>query len=426
MKKFPRTKATGNLGVKLVSEIVFRAGSIFREIPEETDIGIDGYIEFVDNEVATGILVGVQIKSGHSFLVQRQDGKYFELNVSRADMNYWNSQPIPIALIAYDPDTLLSGWMDITGYIRDKPEVLQKDNTSLRINTLSSFTIDSFVGDFQTTFRRYRREADLFDFADMMASEDSEQKFHGFLGLISHPKSRFSKLTCFLLLKHLFDKNGRLRSAVSDAISRYLAHPEVGYFPPANICKYVESSLKDFGSREIAELLKTALLDDENLMQRGSIGQSVGVIITCIPEYEKHLCNIAIDSAESDEVRLAVIVLASEFEMQNVISFIGKNIHRVDWGEAYEAAEWAADQAFHMEQGDVDLLEVIEERGYDDESLADILVQAGPDFLAENESTVFQISTETKNQLVRFEAIQALNRLMWYRNAGKKFNGLRL
>jgi hypothetical protein len=32
-------------------------------------------------------------------------------------MNYWNSHSIPVALIAYDPTTKLSGWLDITGYI---------------------------------------------------------------------------------------------------------------------------------------------------------------------------------------------------------------------------------------------------------------------------------------------------------------------
>jgi hypothetical protein len=117
MKKFPRAKATGKLGVVFVENIVSEASSIFRPIPQDTDVGIDGYIEFVENEIVTGTLVAVQIKAGASFLKQYSDDKYFSINASRADMNYWNSHSIPVALIAYDPTTKLSGWLDITGYI---------------------------------------------------------------------------------------------------------------------------------------------------------------------------------------------------------------------------------------------------------------------------------------------------------------------
>jgi len=281
MKKFPKTKATGKLGVAFVTNVVFEAGSIFREVPEDTDVGIDGYIEFVENDIATGTLVGVQIKAGPSYLVRRRDGQYFQVEVSREDLNYWNAQPIPIALIAYDPQTSLSGWLDVTGYIRRNPEALDRDYTTLTIySTARSFNVDTFQGEFKATFQDYRLEADLFGFADLMASNDPEDKFRGFLGLLSHRTSRFSRLTCFLLLKHLFNNNDRVRAAVSDALSRYLPHPEIGFVPPQDIRDYVRAALREFGRQEVSRLLETAWLDEENLMQRGSLGQSVGVIIT--------------------------------------------------------------------------------------------------------------------------------------------------
>jgi hypothetical protein len=82
MKKFPKSKATGKLGVSYVERVIFGAGSIFREVPEDTDLGIDGYIEFVENEVSLGLLVAVQIKAGSSYLVQYSDGKYFTIGVT--------------------------------------------------------------------------------------------------------------------------------------------------------------------------------------------------------------------------------------------------------------------------------------------------------------------------------------------------------
>jgi hypothetical protein len=160
MKKFPRSKATGKLGVSYVAGVVFEAGSIFREMPEDTDLGIDGHIEFVEDEVATGLLVAVQIKAGSSYLRQYSDAKYFTVAVSDGDLRYWRVQPIPVVLIAYDPETKLSGWLDVTGYIRSHPECLEQDRTILTIHSEGSpFNIDSFNGQFESTFSKYRVES---------------------------------------------------------------------------------------------------------------------------------------------------------------------------------------------------------------------------------------------------------------------------
>lgn len=88
VKKFPKTKSTGRRGVAFVESIVSEAGSIFREIPKETDIGIDGYIEFVENEIVTGTLVAVQIKTGPSYTKKRKSGLFFEITLSKNDVNY--------------------------------------------------------------------------------------------------------------------------------------------------------------------------------------------------------------------------------------------------------------------------------------------------------------------------------------------------
>src|SRR5258706_7150720 len=221
MKKYPRTKATGKLGVTFVETIVSEAGCIFRETPQDTDVGIDGYIEFVENEVATGTLVAVQIKAGESFLKKHSDDKYFSINASKEDMNYWNSHTIPVALIAYDPTTKLSGWLDITGYIRQHLDCLEKENTTLTIHSQSStFSPNTLQNKFKNTFMSYRKEADLFKYVDLMAALDSEKRFQGFLGLMSHPKSRFSEITCYLLFEYLFDENDKIRASMTDSLSR--------------------------------------------------------------------------------------------------------------------------------------------------------------------------------------------------------------
>jgi len=113
MKKFPIVRAKARQGVAFVEKIVAEAGSIFREYTQDTDLGIDGQIEFIDDEVATGDLISVQIKAGASYLKHHIDGDYFQVKVTRKDLAYWNSLPIPVIIIAYDPKTKQSSWIDV-------------------------------------------------------------------------------------------------------------------------------------------------------------------------------------------------------------------------------------------------------------------------------------------------------------------------
>ncbi len=417
MKEFPRTKATGELGVAFVKTVVFEAKSIFRKLPEETDLGIDGLIEFVENEIATGVQVGVQIKTGASYLVQRSNSKQFEVRVSKKDLNYWNMQEISTALIVYDPETKLSGWLDVTDYIRCNPDSLKQQYTTLSIDsTAKPFSIATFQGEFKATFQLHRLEANLFDYADLTTSHEPKDKFRGLSGLLHHPKSRFSRLTCSLLLQHLFYHDNGLRSAVSDILSRYLPHPEVGFVPPQDIRNYVVSEINKFGKYEVSRLLETAWFDEENLMQRGSLGQSVGVIITHIPGYEQHLCELTKDSSQSYEVRWGAVTLAGEFGMNEVIKCIARNFHRVNWGNVQEAALWAAEESLRIESAESNLSEIIDNQGYDSDYLVDILRNASIHFLDANKAIIDHILTKTTNSTVRFEADRALNNVMkWHR-----------
>jgi len=127
------------------------------------------------------------------------------------------------------------------------------------------------------------------------------------------------------------------------------------------------------------------------------------------------LCELAIDVSQSHEVRWAAIALAAEFGMDTVIRCIARNFDRVEWGDVYEAAQWAVEESLRIEGIESDLSEIIERQGYDTDRLADVLRDASLYFLIENEATIAQISTETTNPCVRFEANRALNRVMEWR-----------
>jgi hypothetical protein len=418
MKKYPRTKATGKLGVSFVETIVSEDGSIFRETPQDTDVGIDGYIEFVENDIATGTLVGVQIKAGESFLKQYSDGMYFSINASRADINYWNSHAIPVALIAYDPTTKLSGWLDITGYIRQNPKTLQKDNAVLTIHSKSSaFSNDTFASKFKSTFYVYRAEADLFKFTNLIVALDGEKRLQGFLGLMSHPRSRFSEITCYLLIEHLFDQNYNLRVSTTDALSRYLSHPEVGFYPPKEIRDYVQSKLKEFDRDQIVQLLETAWLDEDISMDRGTLGQCAGVIIINIPNYQSHLIYIATHNEFEEEIRMSALALAESFGLETIIEHIINNFDRVDWGGLRDnVRELVESYAELLHAPFLSVIETaIENESYNNDEIAYALRDAGVPVLISNEYLVYTIEDRTTNPLVKFYAQRASHKIMRYK-----------
>ena len=64
--------------------VVKTLGWIFREQPTE-DFGIDAHVEIVDEEVVTGRLLALQIKSGPSFFEEAADGGWWFRPEPRGD-----------------------------------------------------------------------------------------------------------------------------------------------------------------------------------------------------------------------------------------------------------------------------------------------------------------------------------------------------
>jgi hypothetical protein len=85
-------------------------GLIWRET-SNSDVGIDGQIEFVDSaDNATGMIVAVQIKSGSSYLRGNDDIITYYPSAKHA--NYWREFPVPVLLMIHDPTTRSIYWTD--------------------------------------------------------------------------------------------------------------------------------------------------------------------------------------------------------------------------------------------------------------------------------------------------------------------------
>lgn len=104
LPKVNKKNFTSDSGVNFVATVVNdELGWIFRKNNNETDYGIDGYIDIVTEEgEVTGQSFAVQIKSGQSFFKQRSSNGYVYYGESK-HLNYYRNQQLPLLLIIFSP-----------------------------------------------------------------------------------------------------------------------------------------------------------------------------------------------------------------------------------------------------------------------------------------------------------------------------------
>jgi len=109
-KRKPEVQTT-NEGVNHARQVTNGAGHIFREVLEE-DFGIDAYIEVCQNGGPTGMLIGLQIKSGESY-VHSEKPDSFTYYPKADDLKYWHEYSLPVFLVIYRSSEQRAYWLDI-------------------------------------------------------------------------------------------------------------------------------------------------------------------------------------------------------------------------------------------------------------------------------------------------------------------------
>ena len=112
MTKAPDTEFTSRAGVHYTGYICSMSGLIFRETPN-TDIGIDGQIELVNGEnKATGMMAGIQVKSGDSFVDAGTET--FTFRAEQKHFEYWEQFCLPVIGVVFSPTLKKAVWFDLS------------------------------------------------------------------------------------------------------------------------------------------------------------------------------------------------------------------------------------------------------------------------------------------------------------------------
>ena len=99
MKKWTQQDTTAHLEIAKIYRFVTDMGYIWRPTAN-SDVGLDGEIELVEDRAATTKIIKVQVKSGPSYF-RKEDQRSFELHASTDDLEYWRLANNPILVSMY-------------------------------------------------------------------------------------------------------------------------------------------------------------------------------------------------------------------------------------------------------------------------------------------------------------------------------------
>lgn len=289
MLKYLKTNATANIGVDFVRGIVRANNCIFQEIDTNNDLGIDAIIEIVKDEKPTSKFIAAQIKSGKSYYDKKSNKCKIPIKKHR---DYWAKHPMPVFGIVYIPEFENTYWVDIKRYLEHFPHetVISFEPTLAKLINHNTF-FTQFVPHLLNEIPEIS-----FEFAKTLFASLKPDEFY--LGLYSLFKRYADKNEVWEIFVSFFQTEPIEK--IPGKLVYYLAHipwhPDIwshnDSFTKESL-EFGQTLLNKFGKTEILKLLE--FIDEENMIQRGTLGQSVEAIISSLPNCDTILEEIIRD-----------------------------------------------------------------------------------------------------------------------------------
>ena len=109
--KAENTERTARRGVAMAMGVFESLGFAFRE-QSESDYGIDGHAELIVSDQPTGQLLGIQIKTGSSYLSERTE-KEVIFRTDPSHVEYWLKHSLPVIICLCDLDQSMIYWQPV-------------------------------------------------------------------------------------------------------------------------------------------------------------------------------------------------------------------------------------------------------------------------------------------------------------------------
>ncbi len=309
MPKWKANKKIEKQGVTHIRKLVEDHGSIFREVPGDTDTGIDGFIEFVNNEIVSGQLLGIQVKSGDSFY--NPEKMKFVLYPDIDHIIYWENYTIPVILVFYSPTYECSAWVSIDEHLNrlryDNKPLLEKIEAYVKTNKKE---ID--INDLHRFAHMKSDTKILLKCLDQCIIKNNSDILQYFEILINHPDSRNSKIVVKIARELITCEAPAVKREALWYLGHCVGRTRWSWNPnnkeERDFIEFSINACSDISSSELYPLL--CLVDNDNFSGPMGLGERLyDIICCCFDNVENILVNTALDKKEPLQRRINALYL---------------------------------------------------------------------------------------------------------------------
>jgi hypothetical protein len=313
MPRYLKTNATAKSGINFIRTLVESHNCIFQKIDQENDVGIDALIELVQNEKPTGNFIATQIKSGSSYFDKKENLCKIPIGNHR---EYWARYSLPVYGIVYIPEFDSAYWIDIKKYLKNNPlaTLILYEPTLANILNKKTF-LTQFVPHLTDKIPEIS-----FEFAKDLFGSQNPDEFY--LGLYTLFKKYAYKNEVWQLFVDYF--KSKPIDEIPEQLVYYLSvipwHPDLYFFQDSHTKEsrdYGKTLLNRLNQDDVIKLLH--FVDEENMISRGSLGQSVEAIVSAIENFVTYLENIIKDKTQAKHIReVAALIYAFHIGKESI------------------------------------------------------------------------------------------------------------
>lgn len=320
--KWKNNKITENSGILFIQNVINDCKGVLNKVDGSNDVGIDGYLEFVQDESMTGLCMGVQVKSGDSNKTKNEE--FVIIKSDKAHFEYWYTHLLPIAGIVYIPSESKAYWIDITEYLQNNPNLAEHGPYIIRVGKSNIFDKESFPAFFNKFLvykDAYRKDWNLArSLKGIVDFKPKAERFDAIKALFYYHRD-CKEVWYYLIQLFRRESDPDIQRLLIFTMIHLIGHEDVFWnknnIISDDICIYGQSEIKaTFGHNEIFKLISHI---DENGVSRGSIGQSIYPILNLVSGKYEFLKKIILDKTTKDEVRSwAGVIVINDFQYQDI------------------------------------------------------------------------------------------------------------
>jgi hypothetical protein len=287
--KYLKSNITAKKGVNFVREIVESSGCLFHKIEQENDLGIDGIIEFIQDEKPANKSIAVQIKSGPSYFQSNKKTCVIPIENHR---DYWSNYALPVCGIVYIPELGKGFWTNIKSHLENDKELKTIKFIADRSNQLD---LANFNRLFLPNILNQTPDLTLIEAVSFFDSANENEFVLG--SLILFRKYVNEKITWDKYINHILnDTLENLNGGIIYRLAHIPWHPDIWYRGESISEETKNYALKKINRFEKPEVIKLLSLIEEGIgIQRGTIGQSIEAILSKVNGIENILAEIIND-----------------------------------------------------------------------------------------------------------------------------------